>query len=1194
MRFGVLGPLAVWTEDGTAVAVPEAKVRALLACLLTHRGEPVPVDRIVDEVWPDDPPARPASALQNKVWRLRRTLEAAEPGAKALLVSRPPGYVLEAPPGSVDADRFRALAERARATEHPAARAALLGDALAEWRGPVLADFADEDFVRATAARLEEQRLTALEERAESRLALGLHVEVADDLGDAVALHPLRERLRAVHLRALYLSGRQSEALTGYEEVRARLADELGVGPGPELTALHRAILTRSADLDPTPRPPSTPTPTPTPTPIRTPASALAPSSVPAALTGLIGRDDAVEELGALLRTRRLVTLTGSGGVGKTRLALAAAARATDAFPGGVRLVELAALDRAGGERRRATALAEVREAVGRAVGVRDDVPPTPGTDPLPLVDRIARAVGDAPALLVLDNCEHVVEPVAELAARLLAAAPALRILATSQVPLGLTGEHLREVPPLPRPEAGERLDPAEAARFGAVELFVARATAAAPGFTLDAATADAVAAICRRLDGIPLALEMAATRVRALGVREVAARLDDRFRLLAVGSRDAPARQRTLRSVLDWSWDLLGPGERTVLRRLSVHADGCALDAAEEVCAAGPGPSGPDRPDGRDPSEALGSMDALGPADALGRADALGPMDAFGRADALGPMDAPGSADFLDPASALDPVSPLDASRALDPASPLDPSRALDPTSALDPADVLDHLARLVDASLVVAVPAGGDGAVRYRLLESVAAYGTERLREAGEAESVRAAHRAHYLRLAERAEPLLRGAEQGYWLRRLDEETANLRGALDSAVTAGEAETALRLATSLCWYWRLRGRGAEAERSLAAALAVPGPAPAGLVARATAWLGGVRLASGGSVDPDADYRSALHAYEDVHDPMEEARAAWFLGSHLYGIGDATASAWLVDGALARFEELGDDWGAAAALATRSFHAKLRGDFGALLRDGERSLEIFRGLGDEWGQLQAMVPLQTRAGIVGEYAYAGELHRACLDIALRLGLRREASFQLSGLGRIALLTREYGKAREYHERARRLAVEQTDGFGEQYAEIGLGMGARREGDLDAAETHMRNVLDTHRRMGYEPGMPALILAELGFAAELRGDAERALELQRSGLAAARATGDPRALALGLEGLAGAVSLAGDPARAARLLGAAAAARASVGVPLPEGEHDDVLRVTARARAALGPETYEREYAHGAETGPEPGTDGPA
>ncbi|MFB7823072.1 BTAD domain-containing putative transcriptional regulator [Streptomyces hydrogenans] len=1089
MRFGVLGPLAVWTEDGTPVAVPEAKVRALLACLLTHRGEIVPADRLVDEVWPDAPPARPAGALQNKVWRLRRTLEEAEPGARRLLVSRPPGYVLEAPPDSVDADRFRVLAERARAVADPVARAALLDDALAEWRGPVLADLADEGFARAAAARLDEQRLSAREERAETRLALGLHAEVADELGALVALHPLRERLRAVHLRALYLSGRQSEALTGYAEVRTRLADELGVDPGPELAALHRAILTQAAELTPGPAPRPAPPPAPAPPP------------VPAALTGLIGRDAAVEEIGALLRTHRLVTLTGSGGVGKTRLALAAADHASDAFPGGVRLVELAALDRAGDERRRATTLAEVREAVGRAVGVRDDVPPAPGTEPLPLVARIARALGDAPVLLVLDNCEHVVEPAAALAGRLLAAAPALRILATGQVPLGLTGEHLHEVPPLPRPEASERPDPQDVGRFGAVELFVARATAAAPGFALDATTAAAVVAICRRLDGIPLALEMAATRVRALGVREVAARLDDRFRLLAVGARDAPARQRTLRSVLDWSWDLLGPGERAVLRRLAVHADGCVLDAAEEVCA---------------------------------------PV-----------ADAP------------------------------------DAVEAVDPADVPDLLARLVDASLVVAAPDGTDGGVRYRLLESVAAYGEDRLREAGETDAVRGAHRAHYLRLAERAEPLLRGAEQAYWLRRLDAETANLRGALDSAVSSGEAGTALRLATSLCWYWRLRGRGAEAERSLVAALGVPGPAPAGLVARATAWLGGVRLASGGSADPLADHRSALHAFEHVHDPLEQARAAWFLGSHLYGIGNAAASADLVDGALARFEEIGDPWGEAAALATRSFHAKLRGDFGALLRDGERSLEIFRRLGDEWGQLQAMVPLQTRAEIVGEYAYAGELHRTCLDIAVRLDLRREVSFQLSGLGRIALLTREYGRARDFHERARRIAVEQTDGFGEQYAEIGLGMGARREGDLDAAEAHMRNVLDTHRRMGYEPGMPALILAELGFAAELRGDADRALELQRSGLAAARATGDPRALALGLEGLAGAVSLAGDAARAARLLGAAAASRAAVGVPLPEGEQDDVVRVTARVRAALGPEAYEAEYGRGAVSAPE-------
>ncbi|MER7046050.1 BTAD domain-containing putative transcriptional regulator [Streptomyces jumonjinensis] len=1077
MRFGVLGPLGVWTADGRPVRVPELKVRALLTCLLAHQGRPVSADRLIDDLWGAKLPGNPAGVLQNKVWQLRRALEAAEPGGRDLVVSLTPlGYRLRTGSDAVDADRFHELTARARAAGDPRERAALLADALAVWRGPAFADFADEEFVRAAAARLEEQRLTALEEQAEARLELGEHALVADDLGDLVALHPLRERLRTAHVRALYLAGRQSAALSSYAELRERLADQLGLDPSPELAALHQAILTQDPALTAVPSPSTT--------------AARPPSNVPSALTELIGRGEAVAGLRAALDAHRLVTLTGPGGVGKTRLALAVAAQAAPAFPGGVRLAELAALDPSPGPLSPSPSPrdTEVRELVAALLGVRDDISPLPSSaaGPPTLTDRVVQALGDQPTLLVLDNCEHVVAPVAELVERLLKSAPRLRVLATSQIPLGVAGERLSEVEPLDRP--------------GAVELFAARASAAAPHFVLDESNAEAVAAICRRLDGIPLAVEMAATRVRVLGVAELAARLDDRFHLLASGVRGAPARQRTLRAVIDWSWDLLGDQERAVLRRLAVHADGCTLAAAEEICPAGD----------------------------------------------------------------------------------------------LNRAEVLDLLARLVEGSLVV-VADTADGP-RYRLLESVTAYCVERLRENGELTGLQLRHQDYYTGLAERAEPHLRGHGQRQWLRRLDAENANLRTALESAVRAGDAERALRLVNALSWYWQLRGRNSEAERSLAQALSVPAPAPAdpaahaARVAKATAWLGGVRLALGGSADPLSEYRAALRPYgeygeygeyEKVDDPGGRARAQWFLGSNLYGIADLSPSEELVARALAAFRSLGDEWGTAAALASRAFQAKLRGDFDAVRRHGEQSLEIFRELGDQWGQLRAMVPLQTRAEVVGDYPHAGRLLRDGLRMAEELELWPEVSFQLAGLGRITLLTGDLPQAREYHERARRLAVEQSDTFGELFAEIGLGMGARREGDLEAAEAHMVHVLALHRQMGYEPGMPALVLAELGFIAEARGQVERALELQLDGLATARAAGDPRALALALEGLAGARLLSGHPAHAARLLGAATTARASVGVPLPLGERGDVDRISTRARRELGESAYGTEFTRG-------------
>ncbi|MBK5996118.1 winged helix-turn-helix domain-containing protein, partial [Streptomyces sp. MBT58] len=331
MRFGVLGPLAVWTADGRTVRVPELKVRALLALLLAQQGRPVSADRLIDELWGSKLPSNPTGVLQTKVWQLRRALEDAEPGGRELVVSLAPGYRLRVDGDTVDSGRFHRLTARARSTGDPRERAALLADALAVWRGPAFADFSDEEFARAARDRLDEQRLTALEEQAEVRLELGEHALVADELGDLVALHPLRERLRTAHVRALYLAGRQGAALSSYADLRERLAETLGVDPSPELAALHRSILNQDPRLTAAPSPAT---------------SAVRPATnVPAALTELIGRDGAIGELRTLLAANRLVTLTGAGGVGKTRLALAVASQVVDRFPGGVRLAEFAVLD---------------------------------------------------------------------------------------------------------------------------------------------------------------------------------------------------------------------------------------------------------------------------------------------------------------------------------------------------------------------------------------------------------------------------------------------------------------------------------------------------------------------------------------------------------------------------------------------------------------------------------------------------------------------------------------------------------------------------------------------------------------------------------------------------------------------------------------------------------------------------------
>ncbi|MFD0200278.1 MULTISPECIES: BTAD domain-containing putative transcriptional regulator [Saccharothrix] len=570
MRFGILGPLAVWDTGGREVAVPEVKVRKLLAVLLVNRGRPVSTDELVEALWDRRLPRDPAAALQNKVWRLRRTIEDAEPGAGDLVVSQPPGYMLRSDACDIDADQFTALATRAHEAVHPGKRVALAGDALALWRGQPLAEFADDGFVQPTLARLHEQHVVAIEDQVEARLELGEHDLLVSELAVLVDRYPTRERLRATQMRALYRAGRQHEALAGYDDLRRLLADEFGIDPGADLTALHQAILEQAPALDA--------------------AQAVPPNNLPVPLTDLIGREQAMDEVCELVGQARLVTLTGTGGVGKTRLALATATQLNRQFPDGTWLVELAALDPPDDPD---AAMAEVAGLIAATLDIRDHaVAGVPVTGrPVTPATRLAAALRGKRLLLVLDNCEHLVQAVAAVVGVLLQTAPHIRVLATSQEAIGLPGEVSLVVPPLDLPDTSAVQEPAELEQVGSVRLFMARARAALPGFTLDRDNAKAIAVLCNRLDGIPLALELAATRVRSIGVHDVVARLDDRFRLLNSGNRSPVPRQQTLRAMIDWSWDLLPGPERAVLRRIAVHADGCTLKAVESVCA------GPDVP---------------------------------------------------------------------------------------------------------------------------------------------------------------------------------------------------------------------------------------------------------------------------------------------------------------------------------------------------------------------------------------------------------------------------------------------------------------------------------------------------------------------------------------------------------------------------------------------------------------------
>lgn len=1065
MRFDILGTLQVSTDDGAPIVVRESKVRTLLLQLLIADGAPVTVDRLIELLWPTKPPANPVASVHTKVWQLRRTLAGAEAGTQELVQSASSGYRLDRDAVDIDARLFEQMVRRARWDE-PKERAQLLTEALALWRGPALADVADEPSAQPTVTRLEELRLTALEDHAETRLELGEHHLLVAELTDLLSQYPLRERLRAAQMRALYRSGQHAEALRSYDELRACLASDLGLDPGPELTALRQAMLEKDASL----ATPAAPTPR-----VRT--------NLPADVTSLIGRGPTIGHVRALLEAGRLVTLTGIGGVGKTRTALAAAAGLVTHYPDGVWLVEVSLLD------------ADHEDSYDALVGLVADVlevrdenpsgPLSPG-QPLPLVARLAAALRSKQMLLVLDNCEHQVEHVAQLTQRLLRAAPGVRFLATSQESLGITGEQLWAVPPLdlPADEPDALIDTDDLP--SAVQLFVTRATATAPGFTLDRTTAPAVHAICTRLDGIPLALELAATRVRALGVHEVADRLADRFALLSAGARGAPARQQTLRAAIDWSWDLLTDPERRILRRLAVHTGGFSLAAAEAVCT--------------------------------------------------------------------------------------------DTTADNGTGDVVHLLTRLVDRSLVAATT--GPAGTRYSLAESIAAYCLEQLTPDEDA-ATRTRHINFHIHNAQHALTQLRSHEQRHVLEHLSADTANIRSALDFATRTGRASDALNLVNSMAWHWFLRGQLSEALNSLTQALSTAGadqyPAEQ---TTAMAWHAGLRLRSGDGVDALADCEDILRRSAEVHDRPARASTLWFLGFAQIGFGDQEASRHRIRQALIDFRDLGDRWGIAAALAALAVHAVLHSDLTEIENNGHESSQLFRELGDGWGQMQAMDTLAFLSEVRGDYDDAVRLHHEGLTIAEDLGLWSEVSIKLSGLGRIALLQGDYPRARALHERAFSMAVEQGFTFGEQFAEVGLGLGTRREGDLDAAEQHLRRWLDWCWEWQGHNGA-ALLLAELGFIAEQRGQPDLAETLHKEGYAAATTSADPRTVALTLEGLAGARAGAHHHDEAAALLGAAAAARSAAGAPLADGERGDVQRVSAIVRQDLGDHLFTEAYERG-------------
>jgi len=852
------------------------KAAAIVKLLALSPGHRLHREQMMDVLWPDLGTRAASNNLRGVIHAARRTLEP-DPVTATRYLSFQGEQIVLCPEGQlwVDVEAFEEAAAIARRSKDPAAYRA----AIELYSGELLPEDRYEEWA--------EDRRREFSERYRSLwLGLAWAYEEREDYGSALDAHrrvtrgePTDEEAHAGLMRLHALAGRKAEALRQYELLEEAISRELGTAPSASTRALREEIASGRFPPDPA-----------WPLSLASKEASEPPRhNLPVPRTSFVGRGRELIEIKRTFAMTRLLTLTGTGGSGKTRLALSVATDLASAYPDGAWLVELAGLSEPELVPQAMAGILNVREQPGRT-----------------LVESVADSLREQSALLILDNCEHLVDAAARLVDFLLGSCSHLKVLATSREPLGVEGEVLYSVPPLSVP-VGIPSDPGVIGGHDSVRLFLERARMRLSDFSLTRENAAAVAEVCRKLEGIPLAIELAAARMGVLAANQVAEKLEDSLGLLSTGPRTASPRQRTMRAAIGWSHGLLSEGEKQLFARLSTFSGGFTLEAVEAV-----GPGG-----------------------------------------------------------------------------------------AVEEGEVLDILSALVDKSLVVAETTA-EARVRYRMLESIRQYAQERLEEGGEAEAIRHKHAAFYLKLAERAEPQLKGPGQVEWLKRLEEDSDNLRTAMAWLLEKGDYEVAVRMAHALWIFWMIHGHQGEGRRWIEEALAKGKMLTTHAQAKALSVQFSTYYGLGNPERMERIAEEAAALFRQVGDKLGLAYVLACLATVKMQLGDADRAIALFEEALDLGREVGDMWGVSGGLGHLGSIYLGRGDYEQARHYFEEGLALSRQIGNKLAASTAFYGLALAAQGQGDHERAAGLYTEGLKSSVAAGDKANLAYCLDGLAQVA------------------------------------------------------------------------------------------------------------------------------------------------------------------------------------------------